>query len=436
MNFFYIFNNNITILLNNDILVCIVENISTIIPYNFDHVNFLHFIHDQFNKLIILKYELLTYIKDIYIYICDNNYYSKDLYLGILLKVLSYLGLIFLIIALKLLIFFFFNTLLNSDDESANIPNNEIVVSPRRKKNDTIVPPSINSGGSNPPPDSDNSFVEMATGILTLLWYSIKRDDIRQKGYTEEFAKSISEESAKDISAIISPADLPYSFTNSNEASILNRNFLYHVDNKHYNVLDYDRYNNDNVLHYQDVRKVYGSNSESVENILRDFLKSNSRMTPGMFDIEEPRPYTRDVWGAYITIDPPIIPDLGDPNPVIPWKGANLDDITDPYMHSAIKIITTEVYPPGVADIMSTKVTDYDVIDEKKLTDLKYIFLFYKSVGNADLNWEKAVECYALQYHKNPWQLTGQGEQFQTYMKMLDFVDMMHHTRNRSIQLK
>ena len=166
LNFFFIFNNNITELLNNEIFISIVDNISTVISNNFDCVNLLDFIQ---LKLIYLIYDIFTYIKDIYINICDINHYYIDLYLGILLKALSYLSLILLIIALKLLIFFYINTLLNSDDESANIPNNEIVVSPRRKKNDTIVPPPINTGGSNPPPDSDNSFVEMATGILTLL---------------------------------------------------------------------------------------------------------------------------------------------------------------------------------------------------------------------------------------------------------------------------
>lgn len=133
-------------------------------------------------------------------------------------------------------------------------------------------------------------------------------------------------------------------------------------------------------------------------------------------------------------MDPPIIPGIGNPNPVLPWQGANLNDITDPYMHSAVKIITTEVYPPGENNL-NTNRNDYDVIDEKKLTDLKYIFLFYKASGNADLNWEKAVQCYALQFHKNPWILQGQGEEFKAYMKMLDWVEMMHHTRNRSTQL-
>jgi hypothetical protein len=441
MNFLNVLYENVSPLLVNDRFISIVnymDSLLTTIANYYYPENLLHFLDDQLNKYISLIYRISTCIKDmdIYINICDINFYYIDIDLNfdILLKALIYLGLIFLIIELLLLIFSYLNILLKSDDESAIIPTNQVAVSSRRNRNDTFVAPPSNPAGSTPtPPDSDNSFVEAATGFLTLLWYSIKRNDIRNHGYSDEYTRSMTDESVKNMGVVNSPAYLPDSFTNSNELNILNCNFLYHVDNKHYNVLDYDRYNLENVLRNQDVRQVYGSCSESVENTLRDFLKCNNRITPGIFG-EEPRPYTRDVWGAYITMDPPIIPGIGNPNPVLPSQGANLNDITDPYMHSAVKIITTEVYPPGENNL-NTNRNDYDVIDEKKLTDLKYIFLFYKASGNADLNWEKAVQSYALQFHKNPWILQGQGEEFKAYMKMLDWVEMMHHTRNRSTQL-
>ena len=401
------------------------------VSYYFDIKGITNLLIDLNNKLIHFLNETIT---GIYIYVCYNidcifesYYYIKKLYLSIILEALSFLGLGLIIFILIYIFYYIYKQyfVMNSDDESAN---NSIVLS-RHSKNrlPPVVPPAIPSD----PNDPDEDHALAATSLLMTMWYIAKQDDMRNNGHTIEWSVDAPADANRieETNVITSPSEIPVSFTHSDALSILHYNKLYCLYDKYYNVSD-ERYYTENVLLHQDVRKAYGSNSETVENLLREFLRSNNRIIP---TDEEERPHTRDVWAANLPTDPPIMQGLPNSRPILPCNGVDLADIPDPYMHTAVKVIVTDIYhEETVNDLNQKHYQTADIIDEKKLTDLKYIFLFYKSAGNSDLSWEKAVTAYALHFHKNSHLWVGEDLNFQTYMKMLDFVDIMDKTRKRN----
>jgi hypothetical protein len=101
----------------------------------------------------------------------------------------------------------------------------------------------------------------------------------------------MSNEEVKRTNVLIDPKKNPLSFTSSNELSTLKYDHLHHINySLYYDVFD-ERYSQSNILLFQDVRNTYGSNSQEVENLMRNYLSSNSRLA---LTGNEQRPFTLD----------------------------------------------------------------------------------------------------------------------------------------------
>ena len=377
----------------------------------------------------LLKYiDLNLWLNKSHNFLCDtfkiDEWYSYFSYTFIIKLIIIIIMLLLLILAIL--------SMFNLDDE-----NTSLVLGTNTSRRNRSLPISTNvsSGGPNGDDNGDdneddgnhvrNTIGELI-GVLFATWISMKKEDIKSavreestngSPSQEEHINRMSDNDVKNTSVIKKPIDVNTDFgTNganpTNSGSILrSSNVLYHPEQKHYDPLD-SRYKQSNIVEHQNIETAYSTSSgKRVKTLFND-------MSTGIINPS----------GIGSTI-PPSIQGLGDSSPTPLPRDISM--IQDPYMLTALKVITLDVLKDTH---LSSAFNSDTILDVKKLNDLKTAFLMYKAAGNSDLSWEKVVSLYAHTFtdregYTSP--LPKSMEEQKAYMNMLDFVNLVYDCRER-----
>lgn len=415
-----------------------------------DNANFLINIHNN-------NIKLLEYIDS-----CSfSTIPSVD---GTILKGVNLTFIMYLIFIMIIIILLTLGILkmFNIDDDNSSLV---LGSSSRRSRSrslsasSTIVSPIDPNGGDNGDDDEDNrddysddgngnivrnTVGEMLAGLYSI-WIYMKREDAKSadreestRNGTPTQEERINHMSDKDVKNLSVPIKKPIGVNtdfeqrwNNSNSILTSSNVLYHPDSKHYDPI-HGIYNHDNVIRNQNIFAMYTTTTGmSAKILLNDIIKG----------VVDPRNianhgYTMQIWGDPsntvenpLTI-PPRIRAFGDSSPIA--LPTNIAEISDPYLLSALKVMTLETFKD--ADLYRG-FTPENLLDVKKLNDLKTAFLTFKAAGNADLNWEKLVSYYAFTYsdeYQIPTPLARTMEEHKAYMQMIDFVNVVQDCRERN----